>query len=63
MHEYGADGFWWELMMKAGQKVEPGMRPPAPIEIQPLPPRSLGILLCMRHRKRASECGCLAGGY
>jgi hypothetical protein len=54
---------WWELMMKAGQKVEPGMRPPAPIEIQPLPPRSLGILLCMRHRKRASECGCLAGGY
>jgi len=77
MREYGPEGFWWERMMEAGVTISPGMRPPTlpvdeaadlrmedlrarqPLEIV----RPLAILLCMRHRKRASECGCLAGGY
>jgi len=77
MREYGPEGFWWEQMMKAGQRVEPspshdeafadfyqqvmGERPPAKFVAVTSP--TMGILLCMRHRKRASECGCLAGGY
>ena len=72
MKEYGPEGFWWEQMMRAGVKVEPGIDFNAHLRDsfdqwerrQPLGVvRPLGILLCMRHRKRASECGCLAGGY
>lgn len=64
MREYGPEGFWWDKMLRAGERPVPGFaqEPPAPpLELPPA--REVGAVICMRHRKRVQDCGCHKGGY